>query len=296
MARKTQQKNVSDETCPRCEAEVRVPNDRVSLCPECGWPIRPCSMCHECQGKCPWGDDATYALYAEDVQIAFVQKSTDQYGKFQSWRLIDRFPRDVVEENLNDAGLFPRESPKAMALARCTAHYICSDKDHGYVPLLMTSNADYYRKAENHPAVMAICHALCTLPEEPTESFAPGHDNFSIHKVSTLEELWLVYGDEPLCQAYADDVGWRLGIPIGDVADMLAARCPSYIYDMEEWLEDKAEMEGFCSVAGWVLGGGQVPSSRDLTVEWLRGYLEALPDFPEGMDGDLQIVRLGAAE
>lgn len=295
MARKTQQ-NVSDETCPRCEAEVRVPSDRVSLCPECGWPIRPCSMCHECQGKCPWGDDETYALFAEDVQIAFVRKDTDRHGRFTGWRFIDKLPSEVVGELLDDRGLFPRESPRGMALARCTAHYICSDREHGYVPLLMTSGADRYRKAEDHPAVMAICHALCTLPEGPTESFAPGHDNFSIHQVSTLEELWLVYGDEPLCEAYPEDVGWRLSIPIDDVADKLRAECPSCIDDMEDWLEAKAEAEGFRSVAGWVLGGGQVPSSHDLTVEWLREFLEALPDLPEGMDGELQIVRLGAAE
>ena len=295
MARKTQQKEtVSDETCPNCEAEVRVPNDRISLCPECGWPIRPCSMCQECTSPCPYGEK-TYALFAEDVQIAFVQKATDQYGRFQSWRFIDKLPRDVVAEHLDDDGLFPRRSPKAMALARCTAHFICDDKEHGYVPCLMTSNADYYRKAENHPAVMALCHALCTLPEEPTPSFTPGYDNFSIHRVSTTEELWLVYDDMPLCQAYPENVGWRLGLPIGQVADDLVRKCPTFISDMEDWLEEKAESEGFCSVAGWVLAG-TVPSSHDLVVEYLRGCLEAMPDFPEGMDGDLQIVRLGAAE
>ena len=295
MARKTQQKEtVSDETCPNCEAEVRVPNDRISLCPECGWPIRPCSMCQECTSPCPYGEE-TYALFAEDVQIAFVQKATDQYGRFQSWRFIDKLPRDVVAEHLDDDGLFPRRSPKAMALARCTAHFICDDKEHGYVPCLMTSNADYYRKAENHPAVMALCHALCTLPEEPTPSFTPGYDNFSIHRVSTTEELWLVYDDMPLCQAYPENVGWRLGLPIGQVADDLVRKCPTFISDMEDWLEEKAESEGFCSVAGWVLAG-TVPSSHDLVVEYLRGCLEAMPDFPEGMDGDLQIVRLGAAE
>ncbi len=296
MARKTQQKNMSDETCPRCEAEVHVPSDRVSLCPECGWPVRPCSMCLECKDPCPWGDDETHALFAEDMMIAFVQKSTDQHGRFTGWHIVGKLPAEVVGGLLDDRGLFPRTSPKAMALARCTAHYICSDKEHGYVPLLMTSNADYYRKAENHPAVMAICHALCTLPEEPTESFAPGQDNFSIQEVSPMEELWLVYGDTPLCQAYAEDVGWRLSLPIGDVADKLVSEVPTSIYDMEEWLREKAEMEGFCSVEGWVLGGGQVPSSHDLVVEYLKGFLEALPDFPEGMDGDLQIVRLGAAE
>ena len=295
MARKTQQKEtVSDETCPNCEAEVRVPNDRISLCPECGWPIRPCSMCQECTSPCPYGEE-TYALFAEDVQIAFVQKATDQYGRFQSWRFIDKLPRDVVAEHLDDDGLFPRRSPKAMALARCTAHFICDDKEHGYVPCLMTSNADYYRKAENHPAVMALCHALCTLPEEPTPSFTPGYDNFSIHRVSTTEELWLVYDDMPLCQAYPENVGWRLSLPIGQVADDLVRKCPTFISDMEDWLEEKAESEGFCSVAGWVLAG-TVPSSHDLVVEYLRGCLEAMPDFPEGMDGDLQIVRLGAAE
>lgn len=295
MARKTQQKEtVSDETCPNCEAEVRVPNDRVSLCPECGWPIRPCSMCQECKDPCPHGEK-TYALFAEDVQIAFVQKSTDQYGRFQSWRFIDKLPKDVVGELLDDDGLLPRKSPRAMALARCTAHFICDDKEHGYVTVLMTSGADYYRNAENHPAVSALVHALCRLPEEPTPSFTPGYDNFSIHEVSTMEELWLVCGDEPLCQAYPEDVGWRLARPIDDVADDMLRKCPTVICEMEDWLEEMASLEGHHSVAAWVLAG-TVPPLHDLAVEYVKGCLEAMPDFPEGMDGDLQIVRLGAAE
>ncbi len=295
MARKTQQKEtVSDETCPNCEAEVRVPNDRVSLCPECGWPIRPCSMCLECKDPCPHGEK-TYALFAEDVQIAFVQKSTDQYGRFQSWRFIDKLPRDVVGELLNDDGLLPRKSPRAMALARCTTHYITGDMTTDYVTVLMTSGADYYRKPENHPAVSALVHALCRLPEEPTPSFTPGYDNFSIHEVSTMEELWLVCGDEPLCQAYPEDVGWRLARPIDDVADDMLRKCPTVICEMEDWLEEMASLEGHHSVAAWVLAG-TVPSLHDLAVEYVKGCLEAMPDFPEGMDGDLQIVRLGAAE
>ena len=39
------------ELCGKCGAEVHIPNNRRSKCPECGEEILPCSMCVECSLK-----------------------------------------------------------------------------------------------------------------------------------------------------------------------------------------------------------------------------------------------------
>jgi len=40
------------ELCPECEAEVEIPAYGRSVCPECGAPILPCSMCGRCTEPC----------------------------------------------------------------------------------------------------------------------------------------------------------------------------------------------------------------------------------------------------
>lgn len=292
MARKTQQTNC-DEVCPWCEAEVLVPGDRISLCPECGAPIRPCSMCTECTEDCPYGPEETYGLFAEDIMLGYVYRHTDDDGRFMAWQFIDKTPQDIVGGLLDDHGLFPRTSPAGMALARCTAHYISDGMNRDFVQHLLCDNADYYRRLECHPAVMAVCHALCTCPERPTGSYEPGQDNFSVQAVSPHGETWLVYDDVPLCQAYAENVGWRLDRPLSDVAAEMVDKTTALV-DMEDWLEETAEVLGYRSVAQWAVCA-PLPSPEELAERYLREGIEALPDCPEGA-GPLQIVRLGAAE
>lgn len=48
------------EMCPHCECEVEL-EDRfdVQICPSCGRPILPCSLCYTCLGwndRCPLRD------------------------------------------------------------------------------------------------------------------------------------------------------------------------------------------------------------------------------------------------
>lgn len=46
------------EYCPYCEAEVLIPSDRASKCPDCGAPILPCNACSEEETfKCDWSRD-----------------------------------------------------------------------------------------------------------------------------------------------------------------------------------------------------------------------------------------------
>lgn len=45
------------ELCGKCGAEVHIPNNRRSKCPECGEEILLCSMCVECASDgegCKW--------------------------------------------------------------------------------------------------------------------------------------------------------------------------------------------------------------------------------------------------
>ncbi|MBO7235162.1 MAG: zinc-ribbon domain-containing protein [Alistipes sp.] len=49
------------EYCPHCENEVELSNRfEVQICPKCGRPILPCSLCATCLGwnaDCPLRDD-----------------------------------------------------------------------------------------------------------------------------------------------------------------------------------------------------------------------------------------------
>jgi hypothetical protein len=42
-----------DECCPFCEAEVEIPVDKVSKCPNCGREMFPCATC-DVPGLCDW--------------------------------------------------------------------------------------------------------------------------------------------------------------------------------------------------------------------------------------------------
>jgi len=40
------------ELCPNCNTEVKIPNNKRSICPECKEDILPCSMCNMDEVKC----------------------------------------------------------------------------------------------------------------------------------------------------------------------------------------------------------------------------------------------------
>lgn len=44
----------TDELCGNCGAEVKISANGYSVCPECGKPIYPCSMCGDCGVDCPY--------------------------------------------------------------------------------------------------------------------------------------------------------------------------------------------------------------------------------------------------
>ena len=54
----TSDNSKSTEWCSFCESEVDISNCRISVCPECGFPIMPCNMCHhdlvDCSKECPF--------------------------------------------------------------------------------------------------------------------------------------------------------------------------------------------------------------------------------------------------
>lgn len=57
--------NTIYEYCPYCEDEVELKwNFDVQICPNCGRPIVPCSLCEGCKGNCPLEYKAK-AMYKE---------------------------------------------------------------------------------------------------------------------------------------------------------------------------------------------------------------------------------------
>lgn len=272
---------ICDELCPNCGREVRVPTDRISLCPECGYPVRPCSMCAKCTGAaCPFGAE-DYALFAEDVLLAYVRP--DASG---CWHLIDETPGELVEGLLGPDGSLPREDPRAMALARCAAARLMRTGDVWKVADLLTARDP----RRTHPAVSAVCTALVACPACPGPGTAV--DGLSVRPVTPGEETWLMLGDDPVCRLWAEDAGWRPDRPAEDVARTLltmeGAEC-----EFMAWLEDYPETRLGMSLACWIASGG-MPPRDELAAMWLGDVLDALPQDPEGA-GPFSVRRLGAA-
>lgn len=50
------------EPCPGCGGEQVIYAKGVTACPDCGYPMAPCSECEECDyDTCPYGCDGTDA-------------------------------------------------------------------------------------------------------------------------------------------------------------------------------------------------------------------------------------------
>lgn len=78
-------KDYTHEYCPNCDNEVVIYSDKTTLCPKCGKPLLPCSMCESCDpANCPYetaDNTPTQAVEISKAEVEWYWSSEEEWSK-----------------------------------------------------------------------------------------------------------------------------------------------------------------------------------------------------------------------
>ena len=196
---------------------------------------------------------ATY-LYAENhrlCEVAYI-KETD------CWTLAEGTVRDFVGTCTKPDSFALSESPKGLALARCTAKYMAAPQNHDAIVDLVTG-----RISRTNPVIYAINHALADCHLNVRNA-----NGFMVKEVPDCEARALHYKGKLLCHLGCRDQGYRVKEPLEDV------------------LEDLFYCEGILKATmAWVRDEGFEPRDSDTIIDLERFYLmHVIDDLAENGD------------
>lgn len=165
-------------------------------------------------------------LYAENhrlCEVAYI-KETD------CWKPAMGTVRDFVGACTKPDCFALSESPKGLALARCTAKYMAAPQNHDAIVDLLTG-----RTSRTAPVVYAINHALadCHLG-------AANANGFTIKEVPDCEARALRYHGRLICHLECRDQGYRVKESLEGVLEELFYS-PGILKATFAWIRD----EGF---------------------------------------------------
>lgn len=67
------------EYCPNCDSEQVIYTKGITACPNCGFPLAPCSCCSECDyNTCPYGCSGTYKDKYKKITNPIISKDEAQ--------------------------------------------------------------------------------------------------------------------------------------------------------------------------------------------------------------------------
>ncbi len=166
-------------------------------------------------------------LYAEDHRLGAVAYDEDE----DRWHLAGLSVRELVARCSKSDVRALAESPKGLALARCTARYMSAPQNKDAVTDLLTG-----RIGRDTPAVYAIEHALldCHLGR-------PNANGFAVRETDADATLALYYKGEKLCGLCERERGYRTDASMEAVAESLLG-CQGLLKEVFNWVRS-FEME-----------------------------------------------------
>lgn len=165
-------------------------------------------------------------LYAENHRLCEVF-----YTEEDCWRLkAVGTVRDLVGACSKPDSFALSESPKGLALARCTAKYMADPQNHDAIVDLLTG-----RTSKTSPVVYAINHALTDCHLNVRNA-----NGFMVKEVPDCDARALRYHGRLLCHLECRDQGYRMSEPLKDVLEELFY-CKGALKATMAWVRD----EGF---------------------------------------------------
>ncbi len=144
-------------------------------------------------------------LYAENHRLGFVVYNREE----DRWTFPTMTVREVISTFTKTDIIALSESPRGLALARCTAKYMAAPQNQDAIVDVLTG-----RIGRDAPAVYAINHALRDCRLGVTNA-----NGFTVKEVGLTTDRILCYEGNPICRLLSRDSGYRTDHPISEVVD-----------------------------------------------------------------------------
>ncbi len=187
------------------------------------------------------------ALYAENHRLGIVEFDREE----NRWKFTDGTVRDIVAGFTKPDYCALAESPKGLALARCTAKYMAAPQNADAAIDLITG-----RTSRTSPAIYAVSHALVDC-----HPYVRNANGFIIKEVKRDATRTLCYEGRPICDLTCRDAGYRSDRPTKDVVEA----CFFFPGMMTRTMD-------------WVRAEGFEPNDTDTIKDLVRFYLVHILD------------------